>query len=187
MRARMVTLLMLVVAQSPEFVTWTDGAGVVHAASRAEAPAFARPVEAVVSVIDADGRPAVLPDGGTRADDTAWWQARLSTLRDDVRRLQLLEQGAAQEVSAATSSKCVTATATATAPVQPRYFHGKLLPAPVPARNTVSRTECVETSASPAQRAALVLRRGELADAERALRDAEREATAAGLPLSKLR
>ncbi|MFT3712863.1 MAG: hypothetical protein QM817_34860 [Archangium sp.] len=187
----MTTLVLLLLAQSSDFVTWTDASGVVHAGLRDEAPRSAKPVEAVVSVIDADGRPAVLVDGGTRADDTAWWRARLDVLRADVSRLQLLERSAAQEVSAATSSKCVTATATAT--VQPRT----VLPAragqrPVvirspPQSNTVSQTACVETTASPAQRAALVLRRGELDAAEHALRTAESEATNAGVPLAKLR
>lgn len=185
----MTTLVLLLLAQSGEFATWTDADGVTHAALKGEAPASAKRVVATVSVIDPDARPLVLADGGTRADDTAWWRARLDERRREVRRLRAVAAGAAQDVASSTRRECVTATAKAEVPARAyvvRSRAGPLVVRSLPASNMVSNTSCVQTSASSAQVAVLARARVELDDAERALRDEEREATAAGLPLRDL-
>jgi hypothetical protein len=178
------TLLLLALAQVTDLVTWTDSSGVVHVATRAEAPRTAKPLEGEISVISPDSRPAVLPDGGTRDADTASWRARLRAAHAELSRLVAVESAASRAVSSANQRTCVTATATAVARVPARVTRrGELIRQPVEQSSTSTQTACTETSASPEQQTALASARAERVAAETALRQLEREATAAGVPL----
>ncbi|MBL8910171.1 MAG: hypothetical protein JNM17_05630 [Archangium sp.] len=186
------TILLLALAQTAKLMMWTDEAGVVHVEEAAKAPTSARPVSGeTFSVIDADGRPLLFPDGGTREADSAMWRARFSAARAEVERLRLLEDAAAHEVTKASQSICVTAKATARVqvpvrPVSRRNARGAWRPYQTYQTQTVEQTEsetkCVEGDAS-SQRAALSSVRAQRSTAETALRLLEREAIAAHVPL----
>lgn len=191
------TLLLLTLAQTAKLVMWTDEAGVVHVDAANVAPASARPIDGdTFSVIDADGRPAVLPDGGTRERDSASWRARFAKVRGDVEALRALEGAAASEASRAAQPLCVTATTTATARVSvpllppptrrptsdPRLWWRSQPRQTLETSQTSETTTCVPGNAA-AQRAELARVRVELSLAEQALRALERDAIAAHVPL----
>ena len=109
-------LLLLTLSQ---FAMWTDSAGVVHVASPSEAPRGSTALEGgSYSVIDADGRPLVMPDGGARADDSAWWRARFEEARSSLQVSVALETDGAHDLEAARVEVCATATAQATSRVR---------------------------------------------------------------------
>lgn len=183
------TLLLLALAQTAKLMMWTDAAGVVHVDEASKAPASAQPVTGeTFSVVDADGRPRILGDGGTREADSLVWRARFAAARGEVQRLRLLEDSAAHEVTRASQSICVTAKATARVqvPVRPlnrRTARGAWRPYQLQTiEQTETETRCAEGDAS-SQRAALSSIRAQLGLAESALRELERQAIAARVPL----
>lgn len=173
----------MILAQLDGLAMWTDSQGVVHVAASQQAPAGAKALEGgSYSVIDGDGRPLIMTDGGARADDSAWWQERFAKARLAVQTSEALESAAASDVQAAERQVCATATATAQVRVLiPRqratvaHF--------VEERAESSSRSCVSGHATGTMRAAVQTRRLERELAERALRKLEQEALAARVPL----
>ncbi|MFZ5441144.1 MAG: hypothetical protein ACOZQL_14135 [Myxococcota bacterium] len=162
-------------------MTWTDADGVVHVAAAQEAPASARPLEGgSYSVVDADVRPRVLPDGGTREADSASWRARLQQARGVLESRRLQERAAREQLDAASAEVCVTAEAHLEVPAHRRRRAGS-------SRVSSTETRCVRQSPSPALRASWAQRLAEREQAERELRALEQQALAARLPLADWR
>lgn len=193
------TLLFLAASQLSGLVQWTDDEGVVHVASAKDAPAGARPLEGGgYSVIDADGRPRVMPDGGTRTADAADWRARFKAARTSLASSQEAERTA--ELATRPSLTCVKAKARAKAQVlvvsnRPGLVGAitsqgqRVLVAPAGqpvlvtdrAEQTVER--CEEQRAPAFAFEQLAQRRGAREQAERELSGLEQQARAAGVPV----
>ncbi len=173
-------LALLALAQ---FAMWTDPSGVVHVASTTEAPRGATALEGgSYSVIDGDGRPLVMPDGGARADDSAWWRARFEEARSALQASVALEAAGAHDIAAARVEICATATAKATSRVQV-FAHGKRDPVVVENLAETTVQNCQRGQPAPAMILAVETRRAERQQAERALRPLEQEALAKHVPL----
>lgn len=193
--------LLIVLSQLDGFSMWTDRHGVVHVVGAAQAPANATLVEGSgYSVIDADGRPAILADGGTRADDAAWWRHRFQQARSAVVESKALEAAAHNELRESQRELCVTATARSKAQVAVFSPHPSLVvvtsnqgtrtvqagPATavlVEDRDEVTAHQCQRGSPTSGQEATVSTRRAEREQAERALRVLEQEALAQRVPL----
>lgn len=179
-------LLLFALSQLDGFSMWVDAQGVVRVAATSQAPASATPLEGgSYSVIDGDGRPLVLSDGGVRADDSRWWRGRFEQARVAAQASLALERAAERDIQQAQSEVCVTATATATARVQVIAPSRNREPRVAVAESTAESTErrCEPGKATSAMVTALQLRRTEREQAERALRRLEQEAMAARVPL----
>ena len=194
-------LLLIILTQFDGLSMWTDHRGVVHVVASAQAPVGATPLEGGgYSVIDADGRPPVLADGGTRADDVTWWRARFQHARETVSASQALERAAASDVHDAEQELCVTATAKADAKVSVVSRHPTVVTVAssqgartvavgpgasvvVEARDENTARQCQRGSATRTMVEALQQRRAEREQAERALRRLEQDALAEHVPL----
>lgn len=194
-------LWLIILTQFNGLSMWTDRQGVVHVVASAQAPAGATVLEGgSYSVIDGDGRPATLADGGARADDSAWWRERFQRAHQAVVASQALEAAAARDVSEAGREWCVRATAKSTAQVRvssPRPSvvtvsssqggrHVRVGPGTsvvVEDRDENTARECRRGAPTSAMVAALQARRAEREQAERALRRLEQEALAEHVPL----
>lgn len=193
-------LLLLTLAQFQGLSLWTDASGVVHVASATQAPKTAVPLEGGnYSVIDNDGRPKVLSDGGSRDDDSAWWHERFAQARQAVVTAQALESEARRDVSEAEREVCVTARAEAVASVvagrgtRVVVVNGvkvvtpvagpPLRAAPVEQRVVSESRQCARGQASSALREAAARRRDEREQAELALRRLEQQALLAQVPV----
>jgi hypothetical protein len=177
-------VLLITLAQ---FAMWTDAQGVVHVAATTEAPRGATAIEGgSYSVIDGDGRPLVMPDGGARADDAAWWRARFEEARRSLQASVALESAATRDLHAASEQVCATATAKATARVQlpARRQRGPLV-VEDHAESTVRNCQRAQPAASLVL--AVEARRSERHKAEQALRQLEQEALAEHVPLREWR
>ncbi len=190
-------LLLLTLAQFQDLALWTDSGGVVHVATAAQAPKGSTALEGGgYSVIDGDGRPAVMKDGGSRADDESWWHAQFQQAREAVLVSKTLETAAGRDVSDAERALCVTAKTEATSRLLVRTtgtatvlgqgsavvvdrFH----PALVEQRATSESTACTTGRASTGLRVALESRRQEREAAELRLRRLEQQAIAERIPL----
>ncbi len=176
-------LLLMTLTQIGGFSMWTDAQGVVHVASSQQAPAGAKTMEGgSYSVIDGDGRPLIMPDGGARTDDAAWWRERFAQARRAVHTSQALESAAASDVSAAESEVCATAVAAAHVRVVIPGRRGAVARV-VEDRAESSARSCARGSASSALRSNLLRRRLERELAERSLRRLEQDALSAHVPL----
>ncbi len=196
----MLSLVVLVgLSQLDGLVQWTDDDGVVHVGARAEAPARATPLSGEgYSRVDADSRPPVLPDGGTREADSSAWRARLLEARGAAARAKLREVDARAAVANAEREVCATSTAEARSSVrvfshrggtvvQPqgrtptwvRRGHGVL----VEDQQTTTSSRCEAGAASPTQHAELRRALELSAEADAAVRELERAAVSASLPL----
>lgn len=178
--------MLITLCQFDGYSMWTDAQGVVHVTATGQAPAGATKLEGgSYSVIDGDGRPLVLPDGGARSDDSRWWRGRFEQARAAAEASQALERAAEHDIQQAQSQVCVTATAKATARVwwvdPSRSRQGRV----AVAENTAESTErrCEPGRATSAMVTASQLRRAEREQAERALRKLEQEAMAEHVPL----
>ena len=193
------TLLLLSLSQ---FSMWTDADGVVHVIGTEQAPAGAKVLSGDgLSVIDPDGRPVQLADGGTRSQDAAWWQRQFRAARLAVETSRALEAAASRDLREAERPVCVTATAKAGASVRvvstqrsivtiaaggspPRAVQvGPGTAVLVSDRAEQTEQRCQRGEATGAQRAALQASRAEREESERALRDLEQAALAARVPL----
>jgi hypothetical protein len=195
------TLLLIILSQFDGLSMWTDQQGVVHVVASAQAPVGATPLEGGgYSVIDGDGRPAVLADGGTRTDDVTWWKDRFQHVRETLAASQALERAAAHDVHEAEQELCVTATAKADAKVSVvsrqrtvvsvnssqglrNVAVGPGVAVVVEDRDENTARQCQRGSATSAMGSALQQRRTEREQAERALRRLEQEALAEHVPL----
>ena len=174
------TLLLMTLAQ---FSMWTDSHGVVHVVGSDQAPAGAKVVEGgSYSVIDGDGRPLIMEDGGSRVDDAAWWRERFAQAREKVQSSEGLERAAASDVSAAEREVCATATAAAHVRVVILRRRGAVARV-VEDRAESSARSCTRGSASSALRSNLLRRRLERELAEHSLRRLEQDALSAHVPL----
>jgi hypothetical protein len=180
-RAVLPTLLLMTFAQFQGLAMWTDASGVVHVASTTEAPRHARALEGgSYSVVDADSRPRVLADGGTREADSAWWQGRFRVAREAVLASRALEQAAREQLAAAEREVCVTAEVEVQVPPT-RSRHGRVV---VPGRTLRERqTRCARGVAASGSREVLAQRTSEREQAELALRRVEQAALAEHVPL----
>lgn len=194
-------LLLIILSQFDGLSMWTDHRGVVHVVASAQAPVGATPLEGGgYSVIDGDGRPAVLGDGGTRADDAAWWKERFQHARETVAASLALERDAAHDVHEAEQERCVTATAKADVKVrvvsrQPTVVSvgssqgvrnvavGPGTAVVVEDRDENTTRQCQRGTATSAMVRAVQERRTEREQAERALRRLEQEALAEHVPV----
>jgi hypothetical protein len=175
-------LLLLSLAQFQGLAMWTDSSGVVHVASSREAPLHARPLEGgSYSVVDADSRPRVLADGGTREADSEWWRGRFRAAREAVASARLLERAAREQLDAASQEVCVTAEATATVRLPARPGHRQQVLTPTV---TDRQTRCTRAQPHPALRELLAQRTADREHAELALRRLEQAAVAERVPLS---
>lgn len=201
---RVLSLVMLMsLSQAGGLLMWTDSDGVVHVGEAHRAPARAKPLSGEgYSRIDDDGRPAVMADGGTRDDDSAWWKARFAAAREALAAAKAQESQADAAVHDATREVCATATAEATNTVvfvggrtRGRGFVNQRgggartvrLSVGAPARYsqtvTSTSTNCERGTASAAQYEAAHVATGKRRDAERALRELEQQARSASVPL----
>jgi hypothetical protein len=194
-------LLLIILSQFDGLSMWTDHQGVVHVVASAQAPVGATPLEGGgYSVIDNDGRPQVLADGGTRTDDVAWWRSRFQHARETLSAALALERAAAHDVHEAEQELCVTATAKAGAKVsvisrRPTVVTvgssqgtrnvavGPGVAVVVEDHDENTERQCQRGSATSAMVSELQQRRGEREQAERALRRLEQEALAEHVPL----
>jgi hypothetical protein len=194
-------LLLIILSQFDGLSMWTDHQGVVHVVASAEAPVGATPLEGGgYSVIDGDGRPTVLADGGTRTDDVTWWRARFQHARETVSASQALERAAAQDIREAEQELCVSATAKSDAKVRVvsaqrtvvsvsssqglrNVAVGPGVAVVVEDRDENTARQCQRGSAPSAMVLALQQRRSEREQAERALRRLEQEALAEHVPV----
>lgn len=181
------TLLLMTLAQLDGLSMWTDAQGVVHVASSQQAPAGAKAMEGgSYSVVDGDGRPLIMPDGGARADDAAWWRERFAQARLAVQTSQALESAAASDIRAADHEVCATATAAAEVRVVIPRRRGGVAQVVEQRAESTSRA-CSRGSVSGALRGAVQTRRLEREQAERALQRLEQEALAGHVPLREWR
>lgn len=197
------TLVLLATSQLSGLALWTDDQGVVHVAPKADAPAGAQPLEGgAYSVIDADGRPKTMPDGGSRTADAAAWRARFKSARASLEMSRDLEQTA--ELAARPSVSCVVVTAKASAKVhvrsnQPAVVASRtsmgqqVFAVPAGARVLVADSDeqrvqrCEEQRAPALALELLAQRRRAREQAEQDLGALEQQARAAGVPLREWR
>jgi len=199
-RAMSTFVLLITLSQFQGLSMWTDSSGVVHVAASTQAPRNATSLEGGnYSVIDNDGRPKVMPDGGSREDDSAWWKERFEQARQAVSASRALEAAALRDVSEAEREVCVTARAEAVASVvagagtrvvvingvkvvTPAQRQG-LAAARVEERTVTETRNCAHGQPTSAMREAVVRRREEREQAEFALRRLETQALAEHVPL----
>lgn len=191
-------LVMLSLSQAGGLVMWTDSEGVVHVDEPRNAPRSAKVLTGDgYSRVDDDARPLVLADGGTREDDSAWWQGRFVRVRQALASAQRREDDARQVLLDATREVCATATAEASTAIDVWSARGgtvvsrgnSLVPlrggqsARFSDRVTNSTKRCERGTASAGQRAALREATDARVVAEAAVRALEAEARRASLPL----
>lgn len=194
-------LVLIILTQFNGLSMWTDHQGVVHVVASAQAPAGATVLEGgSYSVIDGDGRPPIMPDGGARADDSAWWRARFQQARQAVAASRALESAAERDLHEAGQELCVSATATSVAQVRvtsPRpsvvsvssaqgarnVAVGPGTAVVVEDRRENTAQQCRRGTPTSALVSALQARRSEREQAERALRRLEQDALAERIPV----
>jgi len=190
-------VLLITLSQFQGLSMWTDSSGVVHVAASTQAPRHATSLEGgTYSVIDDDGRPKVMPDGGSREDHSAWWKERFEQARQAVSASRALEAAALREVREAEAEVCATARAEAIASgvagagtrvvvangVTPAQRQG-LAGARVEQRTVTETKTCARGQPPSAMRETLVRRREEREQAEFALRRLEAQGLAEHVPL----
>ena len=197
--ARVLTALVLLsLAQAGGLVMWTDANGVVHVDEPRNAPSNAKQMSGDgYSRIDDDARALVLPDGGTRDADSAWWRGRFTVARNELAAAQRREREAEQIIREATREVCATATAEAMTNVDvwsPRggtvvgHRAGVTVLSPGQGarfsdRSSSTTRKCERGTASPTQRADAFRATEARREAERVVRELEREARSASVPL----
>lgn len=200
----MLSLVVLVgLSQLDGLVKWTDDDGVVHVGARSEAPPRATPLSGEgYSRVDADSRPLVLPDGGTRDADSATWRERFRDAREALARAETREVDARRAVQSAEREVCATSTAEARVGVRVFSHRGGTVVVPqgrtpvwllrgqgvvVEEQQTTTTKQCASSSASSLQRAELRQAVARRAEAEAAVRALEQAAAAASLPMTQWR
>ncbi len=183
-------LLLLALSQ---YSMWTDKQGVVHVETSTQASARGTPLEGGgYSVIDGDGRPKILPDGGTRTDDAAFWRARFQEARLTLKATEAQERAASRDLQDAQREVCATATARAVATVHvfaPPNSVVNGVPTPrggavfVETREEATARACQRGTPSAALVSALQGRRLEKEQAAQALHRLEQEALVHRVPL----
>lgn len=195
-RARVLSLVLLI--NLSQLVMWTDANGVVHVDEAGRAPAKARPMSGDgYSRIGDDARTDVMPDGGTRDDDTAMWRQRFTVARAALAEASAREDDAASAIQAATREVCATATAHAETSLGVYATRGGTVVVDTrsvtPLRRgqsahfsntaTSSSQRCERGTSTPAQHEALRRARAERLEAARVLSSLEAEARRASIPL----